>query len=64
MEKKRVEGTKMICIMSQSGVGISRANGYTSGIVEYSKNLWRYKGVTSPEHLFLYLSICPGMSLR
>lgn len=64
MELKTVEGTKMIRIMNQPGVGIGCIDGYTSMGLLSILRIWSSKGVTSPEHLFLYLSICPGMSLR
>lgn len=62
MELKGVEGTKMNRIRSRPAVVISRVDGYTSMGLLSALRIWRCKGVTAPEHLLSYLSICSGMS--
>ena len=65
--KERVERTKMAHIMNQPGVDGSHIDGgcATVGLLSSLRNQ-SYKGVTSPEHLslFLFSSMCPGRSLR
>ena len=53
--KKNVEGTKMIHVMSEPGVGVSHTDGYANMGLWNTLRIPSFKGVASPEHLFLYL---------
>lgn len=54
----------MIHIMSQPGVGISHMDEYANMGLWNSLRTQSFKGVTSPEHLFLYVRVCLGTGLR